>query len=90
VRLALEGDHAAQQAREERRERRLGAVRKHSGNPYRLLRTGLPAEAWGGMASVIVLDASVLISYLDGDVSHHSAAQSLLVEAVDHDLGVNR
>ena len=29
---------------------------------------------------MIVLDASVLISYLDGDVSHHSAAQSLLVK----------
>ena len=41
------------------------------------------------MASVIVLDASVLIAYLDGDDSHHLAAQSLLVEAVDDDLGVN-
>ncbi|MDQ3734351.1 MAG: hypothetical protein M3400_10205 [Actinomycetota bacterium] len=31
VRLALEGDHAAQKADEERRQRKLGAVRKHSG-----------------------------------------------------------
>ncbi len=35
------------------------------------------------MAGVIVLDASVLIAYLDGDDSDHLAAQSLLVEAVD-------
>lgn len=41
------------------------------------------------MAGVIVLDASVLIAYLDGDDSQHLAAQSLLVEAVDEDLGVN-
>jgi len=38
---------------------------------------------------VIVLDASVLIAYLDGDDSHHMAAESLLAEAVDDDLGVN-
>lgn len=38
---------------------------------------------------MIVLDASVLIAYLDGDDSHHLAAQRLLVEAVDDDLGVN-
>lgn len=31
VRLALEGDHAAQQAHEERRRRRLAAVRHYSG-----------------------------------------------------------
>ncbi len=31
VRLALEGDHAAQQAHDERRKRRLAAVEKHSG-----------------------------------------------------------
>ena len=31
VRLALEGEHAAQQAREERRGRRLAAIRKHTG-----------------------------------------------------------
>ncbi len=38
---------------------------------------------------MIVLDASVLIAYLDADDSHHLAAQSLLLEAVDDDLGVN-
>ncbi len=38
---------------------------------------------------MIVLDASVLIAYLDGDDSHHLAAQGLLIEAVDNDLGVN-
>ena len=31
VRLALEGDHATQQAHEERHERRLAAVRNHCG-----------------------------------------------------------
>lgn len=31
VRLALDGDHAAQRARDERRQRRLAAVRQHSG-----------------------------------------------------------
>jgi len=31
VRLALEGDHAAQRVHEERRQRRLTAVRRHSG-----------------------------------------------------------
>lgn len=31
VRLALEGHHAAQQAHDERRRRRLAAVREHSG-----------------------------------------------------------
>lgn len=31
VLLALEGDHAAQRAHEERRQRRLAAVRQHSG-----------------------------------------------------------
>ena len=31
VRLALEGHHAAQQAHHERRERRLAALRMHSG-----------------------------------------------------------
>lgn len=31
VRLALEGDRAAQQAHDERRRRRLAAVRQHSG-----------------------------------------------------------
>ncbi len=31
VRLALEGNHAAKRAHEQRRQRRLAAVRKHSG-----------------------------------------------------------
>jgi len=31
---------------------------------------------------VIVLDASVLIAYLDSDDSHHAAAEALLAEAV--------
>ena len=38
---------------------------------------------------MIVLDASVLIAYLDRDDSHHVAAESLLAEAVDGDLGVD-
>lgn len=38
---------------------------------------------------MIVLDASVLIAYLDGDDDHHVAAETLLVGAVDDDLGVN-
>jgi len=35
---------------------------------------------------VIVLDASVLIAYLDSDDSHHAAAETLLMEAVDDDI----
>lgn len=31
VRLALEGDHAAHQAGEQRRQRRLAAIRQHTG-----------------------------------------------------------
>jgi len=38
---------------------------------------------------VIVLDASVLIGYLDGDDAHHAAAEALLAAAVDDDLAVN-
>ncbi len=38
---------------------------------------------------MIVLDASVLIAYLDSDDKHHVAAESLLIEAVDDDLAVN-
>ncbi len=38
---------------------------------------------------MIVLDASVLIAYLDSDDKHHVAAESLLTEAVDDDLAVN-
>lgn len=41
------------------------------------------------MAGVIVLDASILIAYLDGDDSHHVAAEALLANALDDDLGVN-
>jgi hypothetical protein len=40
------------------------------------------------MASVIVLDASVLIAYLDRDDDHHAAAETLLARAIDDDLGV--
>jgi predicted nucleic acid-binding protein len=39
------------------------------------------------VADVIVLDASVLIGYLDGADSHHEAAQALLTRVVDDDLG---
>ena len=38
---------------------------------------------------MIVLDASVLIGYLDGDDAHHAAAEALLAAAVDDDLAVN-
>jgi len=38
---------------------------------------------------VIVLDASVLIAYLDSDDNHHVAAEALLVGAIDDDLGAN-
>lgn len=38
---------------------------------------------------MIVLDASVLIGYLDGDDEHHEQAAALLAEAVDDDLGIN-
>lgn len=38
---------------------------------------------------MIVLDASVLIAYLDGCDDHHEAAESLLADAIDDDLGVN-
>lgn len=38
---------------------------------------------------MIVLDASVLIAYLDSDDDHHVAAGTLLASAVDDDLGVN-
>lgn len=38
---------------------------------------------------MIVLDASVLIAFLDSDDKHHAAAESLLIEAVDDDLVVN-
>ncbi|MGI9118998.1 MAG: type II toxin-antitoxin system VapC family toxin [Acidimicrobiales bacterium] len=38
---------------------------------------------------MIVLDASVLIAYLDGDDNHHAAAEALLTGAIDDDLGAN-
>ncbi len=38
---------------------------------------------------MIVLDASVLIAYLDGEDDHHAAAETLLAEGADEDLGVN-
>ncbi|MGQ0777369.1 MAG: type II toxin-antitoxin system VapC family toxin [Pseudonocardiales bacterium] len=38
---------------------------------------------------MIVLDASVLIAYLDSHDDHHVAAETLLAGAVDDDLGVN-
>jgi predicted nucleic acid-binding protein len=38
---------------------------------------------------VIVLDASVLIAYLDGDDDHHAAAETLMAGAIDEDLGAN-
>jgi predicted nucleic acid-binding protein len=37
---------------------------------------------------VIVLDASVLIAYLDGEDAHHDSAERLLVEAADDDIVV--
>lgn len=41
------------------------------------------------MARVIVLDASVLIAYFDGEDDHHAAAEQLLAQAVDDDLAVS-
>jgi predicted nucleic acid-binding protein len=38
---------------------------------------------------VIVLDASVLIAFLDGQDSHHAAAEQLLTQAIDEELAVN-
>jgi predicted nucleic acid-binding protein len=38
---------------------------------------------------VIVLDASVLIGYLDGADAHHPAAEALLARALDDELGAN-
>ncbi|MHB1500290.1 MAG: type II toxin-antitoxin system VapC family toxin [Candidatus Dormibacteria bacterium] len=38
---------------------------------------------------MIVLDASVLIAYLDREDHHHAAAETLLAEAVDDDLGAS-
>lgn len=41
------------------------------------------------MAGVIVLDASVLIAYLDGDDNQHVTAEALLAGAIDDDLRAN-
>ena len=38
---------------------------------------------------MIVLDASVLISFLDAEDNHHGPAEQLLTRAVDDDLAVN-
>ncbi|MEP6816168.1 MAG: type II toxin-antitoxin system VapC family toxin [Marmoricola sp.] len=38
---------------------------------------------------MIVLDASVLIGYLDGNDAHHAAAEELLTAVLDEDLAVN-
>ncbi len=38
---------------------------------------------------MIVLDASVLIGYLDGEDEHHAAAEALLTQAIDDDLAAN-
>lgn len=41
------------------------------------------------MAGVIVLDASVLIAYLDGDDTHHARADALLAREIDDDFAAN-
>lgn len=41
------------------------------------------------MARLIVLDASLLIAFLDGDDVRHDAAEALLAELVDDDFGAN-
>jgi predicted nucleic acid-binding protein len=38
---------------------------------------------------MIVLDASVLIAYLDGEDQHHEAAEALLAREIDDDFGAN-
>ncbi|MHB8293866.1 MAG: type II toxin-antitoxin system VapC family toxin [Acidimicrobiales bacterium] len=38
---------------------------------------------------MIVLDASVLIAYLDGEDGHHEAATVLLASTIDDDLAAN-
>lgn len=38
---------------------------------------------------MIVLDASVLIAYLDGANSHHDRARELLAREIDDDFGAN-
>jgi predicted nucleic acid-binding protein len=41
------------------------------------------------MASVIILDASVLIAYLDSDDAQHTLAEELLAREIDDDFAVN-
>lgn len=41
------------------------------------------------MARVIVLDASVLIAYLDEHDDHHAAAEELLARVIDDEFGAN-
>jgi predicted nucleic acid-binding protein len=41
------------------------------------------------MGHVMVLDASVLIAYLDSDDRHHAAAETLLAREIDDDVAVN-
>lgn len=38
---------------------------------------------------MIVLDASVLIAYLDGEDDHHAAADRLFAQAIDEDLAAS-
>ena len=38
---------------------------------------------------MIVLDASVLIAYLEGEDAHHEAAEALLAREIDDDFGAN-
>lgn len=38
---------------------------------------------------MIVLDASVLVAYLDGDDTHHAAAEALLKDVVDDQLAAS-
>jgi predicted nucleic acid-binding protein len=41
------------------------------------------------VAGVIVLDASVLIAYLDADDEHHVRAESLLAREIDDEFGAS-
>lgn len=41
------------------------------------------------MADVIVLDASVLIAYLDADDEHHARAEGLLAREIDEEFVAN-
>ena len=41
------------------------------------------------MASVIILDASVLIAYLDGDDAQHTRAEELLAREIDDEFAAN-